>query len=248
MNISDPAFHLAGALALPENEVQLWRLELESLAAGENRWHQLLSVDERARAARFRVLRVRQEFVATRALLRLLLAAYLGVDAAQLAFRQTARNKPNLDAPHVKSGISFNVAHSGGVALLAFNRKGQIGVDVERVRHDVDVEAIAQRFFSANEQQQLATVTGDKYEAFFRCWTRKEAYVKAMGEGLFLPLDQFDVCVAAGTDNALLATRPDAAEAARWSLREVEAGPGYIAALCVAGDDFLLRGWDGTGL
>jgi 4'-phosphopantetheinyl transferase len=83
----------------------------------------------------------------------------------------------------------------------------------------------------------------DKFEAFFRCWTRKEAYIKAKGEGLWLPLDQFDVCVAAGADNVLLATRPDGSEAARWSLREVAAGPGYVAALCVAGPAFRLRDW-----
>jgi 4'-phosphopantetheinyl transferase len=165
----------------------------------------------------------------------------LGVDPDELTFSLRARNKPVLEGPHAKSGISFNVAHSGGVALLAFSRKREIGVDVEQVRRDVDVEAIAQRFFSPNEQEQLATVTGDKHEAFFRCWTRKEAYVKARGEGLWLPLDQFDVSMKAGTDNALLATRPDASEAARWSLREIAAGPGYIAALCVAGHDFLLR-------
>lgn len=244
MNISDPAFHLTALLALPEDEVQLWRLDLESLGAGEERWQELLSRDERARAARFLVARVRQQFVTTRALLRMLLGGYLGVDPVRLAFRQLAKNKPILAPPHAENGISFNVAHSARVALLAFSRRPEIGVDVEQVRRDVDVEAIARRFFSPHEQEQLAAVTADdKFEAFFRCWTRKEAYIKAKGEGLWLPLDQFDVCVAAGADNVLLATRPDGSEAARWSLREVAAGPGYVAALCVAGPAFRLRDW-----
>jgi len=222
--------------------VQLWRLDLEGLAAGETRWQQLLSDDERTRAARFLVPRVRQQFVVTRALLRMFLGGYLGVDPCRFSFRQSSRNKPSLGGPHAESAISFNVAHSGGMALLAFTRRREIGVDVEQVRRDVDVEAIARRFFSLSEQEQLGAVSPDhKLEAFFRCWTRKEAYVKAKGEGLWLPLDQFDVSVAVGIDNALLATRPDRSEAARWSLREVAAGPGYVAALCVAGHDYRVR-------
>jgi len=246
MNISDPAFHLAVPLELPHDEVQLWRLDLESLAAGEQRWQQLLSPDERARAARLLVSRVRQQFVSTRAALRMILAGYLGALPSRLAFRQSAKSKPSLDAPDAESGISFNVAHSGGVALLAFGRSREIGVDIEQVRQNVEVEAISRRFFSPNEQDQLAAVTDDKFEAFFRCWTRKEAYIKAIGEGLWLPLNQFDVCVAAGSQNALLATRPDGSEAARWSLREVAAGPGYVAALCAAGCNFRLRSWNGS--
>jgi len=247
MNISDPAFHLEAPLTLPENEVQLWRLGLESLAGGENRWQQLLSADERARARRFLVLRVRQHFMATRALLRILLAGYLETNPKQVTFRHSAKQKPSLGPPHAESGISFNVAHSGGLALLAFSRKREIGVDVEQVRRDVDVEGIARRFFSLHEQKQLADVPAEgKIDAFFRCWTRKEAYVKAKGEGLWLPLDQFDVCVAAGAENALLATRPDGAETARWTLREVAVDPGYVAAFCVAGGDFRLQDWNGA--
>jgi 4'-phosphopantetheinyl transferase len=242
MNVCDPGFHLANTLALPEDEVQLWRLHLEALAASENRWFPLLSSDERARAARFIPRQARQRFVVTRGLLRAVLAAYLVTDPKKLKFQTSRANKPSLGPPHADSGISFNVTHSAGVALLAFSRRRELGVDVEYVRRDLDIEGIACRFFSPHEKKQLAAVTGnDKFEAFFRCWTRKEAYLKARGEGLWLPLDEFDVCVATGTGNALLATRPDASEAARWSLREVAAGPGYVAALCVAGHDYRVR-------
>ena len=245
MNISDPAFHPGSPLVLPEDEVQIWRLDLDALAAGENRWQQLLSADEETRAKRFLVPRVRQHFMATRGMLRTILAGYLVADPGKLTFCYSSKEKPSLAPPYSESGISFNVAHSGGVALLAFVRNCALGVDVEHIRRDLDVHAIARRFFSIHEQQQLAAVAPeDKYEAFFRCWTRKEAYIKAKGEGLWLPLDQFDVSVAAGAANALLATRPDAAEAGRWSVHEVVAGPGYVAALCVAGRGFRLRGWD----
>jgi 4'-phosphopantetheinyl transferase len=242
MTISDPAFCLVAPLRLPEDEVQLWRLDLEAVAVAENRWQQFLSADEQARAQRFIPARVRRHFVATRGVLRTLLGGYLETDPAGLVFHYSARNKPSLAPPHEASGISFNVAHSGGLALLAFAHGREVGVDVEQVRPDVDVEGIARRFFSPLEQEQLAALPPqDKCEAFFRCWTRKEAYIKAKGEGLWLPLHQFDVSLAAGSDSALLATRPDASEAARWTLRRVSVSPGYTAALCVEGRDFRVK-------
>jgi len=261
MRISDPAFQLAGPLALPQDEVHLWCLDLEALSRGEERWRDLLSADEQDRARRFLVPRAREHFLATRGMLRTILGAYLAVDPGQVVFQYSPKSKPSLAPVHAESGISFNVAHSGGVALLAFCRDREIGVDVERMRRDLDVETLARRFFSLEEQKQLAATARDeasgvrsnriepnedKFEAFFRCWTRKEAFIKAKGEGLWLPLDQFDVSLAAGADNALLATRPDAGEAARWSLREVEVPPGYAAALCVAGHDFHVRDCDGA--
>jgi len=246
MNASDPGFHIPSTLELPDNEVQLWRLDLRALAASEGRWLPLLSSDEQARAARFIPQQARQNFIVTRGVLRTVLAAYLATDPKRLTLQTSSKNKPSLGPPH-DSHVCFNVAHSGDVALLAFVRRREVGVDVEQIRQNIEVEAIARRFFSPDEQKQLATVPpADKVSAFFRCWTRKEAYVKAKGEGLWLPLDQFDVCVASGSDNALLATRPDRSEAARWSLLEVAAGLGYVAALCVAGRDFRVLGWDGT--
>jgi len=247
MNVSDPGFHIASVLVLPENEVQLWRLDLGALSTGEDRWLLMLSSDEQARAARFIPRHARQHFVVTRGMLRMVLAAYLATDPGKLTFQNSIRNKPSLGPPHAESGIRFNVAHSGEVALLAFARNREVGVDVEKVRGDLEVDAIARRFFSPHEQKQLTAVAShDRVEAFFRCWTRKEAYVKAKGEGLGLPLDQFDVSMAAGSNNALLATRPDGSEAARWSLRDVGVGPGYAGALCVAGHDFQIHNWDGA--
>jgi 4'-phosphopantetheinyl transferase len=244
MNISDPGFHPPSALALPEPEVQLWHLDLGALSVAEDRWQQWLSADEQARAKRFLSLRARQQFVVTRSLLRIALAAYLAADPRKLVFQHSAKEKPSLGSPHAESGITFNLSHASGVALLAFSRRRELGVDVERVRRDLDVDAIARRYFSLHEERQLAAVNSEeRHEAFFRCWTRKEAYLKAQGAGLSLPLEQFDVSVAIGDTNALLSTRPDPSEAARWSLREVPAGPGYVAALCVAGHEWHLREW-----
>jgi 4'-phosphopantetheinyl transferase len=242
MIISDPEFALATSLDLSGNEVQLWRLDLPRLATGEARWHAILTRDETTRVGRFLVVRARHHFMITRAWLRLLLAAYIGGDAKQIAFGTADNGKPVLASPFDPREVTFNVSHSGEVALLAFSRRRDLGVDVEQVRSQRDLEGIARRFFSAHEQEELAAVAAEeKQNAFFRCWTRKEAYIKAKGKGLALPLSQFDVTLAPGATNALLATRPDADEAGRWSMREIEAGPGHVGALCVAGHDWQLR-------
>jgi 4'-phosphopantetheinyl transferase len=244
MNVSDPEFHIPSTLELPDNEVQLWRLDLRALAANEDRWLALLSPDEQARASRFIPRQAREHFVVARGVLRTVLGACLATDPRKLVFQTSGKNKPSLGPPHDDSHVCFNVAHSGDVGLLAFVRRREVGVDVEHIRQDIEVEAIARRFFSSDEQKQLAAVSPvDKISAFFRCWTRKEAYIKAKGEGLSLPLDQFDVCLAPGSNKALLATRPDGSEAARWSLRDVVIGSGYTGALCVAGHDHRLRQW-----
>jgi len=247
MNITDSGIQIESPLALPGDEVQLWRVDLDAISADEAGWQQALSSDELARASRFHFSRDRQRFVAARALLRRILASYLATDPNSLSFSYSKKEKPSLGPAYVDSGITFNLSHSGGIALLAFSFRREVGIDVEQVRRDSDLEAIARRFFSTREQRQLAALpTEEKIDAFFRCWTRKEAYIKATGDGLSLPLRQFDVALAAGENNSLLATRPDDSEAGRWLLREVPAGPGYIAALCVRGQDWKLNDWSGT--
>jgi len=246
MNISSESFQIEGSVASPaglsKNEVHVWRIDLETVSVAEERWRTLLSPDERGRAERFRFPQHRQYFTATRALLRTLLGAYLSANSGELVFRYTAREKPFLSAGFSGDRIEFNVSHSGGVALMAFAQGRALGVDVEQVREQADHEAIARRFFSENEQHQLAAVGApERHLAFFRCWTRKEAYIKATGDGLSLPLQDFDVSVDAASGNALLSTRPDPKEALRWSLRDLAAGDGYVAALCVEGQGWKLR-------
>jgi 4'-phosphopantetheinyl transferase len=244
MNITDSDFQIDALLPLPEDAVHLWRVDLEAIGADESRWQNVLSSDEVARASRFHFPRDRQRFVASRALLRTILASYLATDASNLSFSYSKKDKPSLGPGHAGSDVAFNISHSGGIALLAFTRRREIGVDVEQVRSDFDLEAIARRFFSTHEQTQLSALPPEKrFEAFFRCWTRKEAYIKATGDGLSLPLSQFDVSLDSGESDALLATRPDGSEAGHWLLQEVPAGPGYLAALCVRGRDWKLNGW-----
>ncbi|MGA7504860.1 MAG: 4'-phosphopantetheinyl transferase superfamily protein [Candidatus Sulfotelmatobacter sp.] len=247
MNIARSGFEIASALELPDNEVHLWRIDFDAVRSEEARWQRTLSPDETARASRFHFAVDRQRYAISRGVLRTIVAGYLATDAKNLDFVYSGKEKPSLSATYSREGLMFNISHSGSVGLLAFTREREIGVDVEQVRSDFEVDAIARRFFSAHEQEQLAVLPEqERFEAFFRCWTRKEAYIKATGDGLSLPLDQFDVSIVSGHSDALIATRPDKSEAARWLLREVPAGHGYLAALCAQGHDWKLKDWKDT--
>jgi 4'-phosphopantetheinyl transferase len=241
MNITEADFDI-GHLALPDDEVHVWRVDLEAVRINESRWLKILSADESMRASRFHFARDRQSFAASRSILRMILAGYLAADPDGLSFSYSNKGKPSLGQAYAGSGLQFNISHSGGIALFAFTRQREIGVDVEQVRRDFEVEALAQRYFSAREQTQLAALSADeRVDAFFRCWTRKEAYIKATGDGLSLPLSQFDVSLEIKEASALLATRPDSSEASRWLLQEVPETEGYVAALCVRGHDWKLK-------
>jgi 4'-phosphopantetheinyl transferase len=223
-------------LALPiSGQVQVWRRELSPDAGDLRALHEILSADEKARSSRFLLEKPRHEYIATRGTLRRLLASHLSCDPRDVAFAYAPSGKPCLDGQFRSSGICFNVSHTDGLAVIALSWKGEIGVDVERLRSDRDPRNIARRFFSQREQDQLLGLSGSElHEAFFRCWTRKEAYIKACGEGLALPLDSFDVEFAAGKPPALLATRPDPSIVDHWQLYDLPVGPGYAAALALA--------------
>jgi len=244
MDIADAGFRIDTPVELRADEVHLWRVDLEATAGEEAYWLTILSTDERARAARFHFAVDRQRYTAARALLRQVLAAYLSDDPERLTFAYSPKDKPSLAGIHSQSGLEFNISHSGDVALFACTRHRSIGVDVEKMRNDFDTAPVAARFFSLVEREQLAALPpADRHQAFFRCWTRKEAYIKATGDGLSLPLSQFDVSIASQDQSALLATRPDELESKRWSLRDVPVKPGYAGAVCVHGTGWKLRDW-----
>lgn len=215
--------------------VHLWQRRLHASAEEMIACYELLSDEEKARALRFRVERPRSDFVLTRATLRLLLAHYSGSTPHEVHFRYGAQGKPVLEGD---SSLGFNASHTDGLALMAFGKQRAIGVDVENVNRETEARRLAERFFSEREQQALKPLRGDELQAaFFRCWTRKEAFIKAKGDGLSLPLHQFDVSIVAGDRDALLATRPDPGEVSRWTISEVSPGSGYMAAVAVAADE-----------
>jgi 4'-phosphopantetheinyl transferase len=173
--------------------------------------------------------------------LREILAGYLRCEPSQLSFSVNAYQKPFLE----DGGLEFNLSHSGDLALLAVTRARKVGVDVEWMRTGFEIEEIGGRFFSQSEMVELQVLPPAQRElGFFNCWTRKEAYLKAQGMGLTLPLNSFDVSLSPGQPAILRATRPDPAEAARWTLLSLEVGPGYAAAVAFEGHNVEVRLWD----
>jgi len=217
---------------LHRNAVHVWNRPLQASSTSVQQFYTLLSTEERERAGRYHFDVHRNAFILTRATLRVLIAGYIGNEPEALCFTYAHYGKPMLDAT---DELRFNVSHTDGMAVLAFVKGREIGVDVEKLREQRDARALAERFFSMKERQALEKLSDDEVDAaFFRCWTRKEAYIKAKGEGLSLPLHQFDVSIEASEGQLLLATRPDSSEASRWILRDFPAAPGYVAALAVA--------------
>jgi 4'-phosphopantetheinyl transferase len=205
-----------------------------------------LTADERQRAERFLFEKDRTHFVVARGLLRVLLGRYLRQDSPHLRFTYGPHGKPALATDTDRMSLCFNVSHSHGLALYAITRGREVGVDVERIRPEIAQEKIAERFFSPREVTVLrALPTPLQAPAFFACWTRKEAYIKAKGDGLTLPLDQFDVSLAPGEPAALLHTAWDPQEAAGWALQDLAPASGYRAAVAVAGHAWRLTCWDG---
>ena len=234
---------------LGEGEVHVWRAGLEPGGPELRRLWEILSTDERQRADRFHFQRDRVHFVAARGGLREILGRYTGATAESLRFSYDSFGKPSLSGPStsVEAGgapLRFNVSHSGGVALYAVAVGRALGVDIERVREDFAGLDIARNFFSPHEVAALSALPADERPtAFFDCWTRKEAYIKALGEGLSHPLHLFTVSLTPGQPAALLRTDDDPAEAARWSLVELFPGEGYRAALAFEGEVSSLRCW-----
>jgi 4'-phosphopantetheinyl transferase len=245
MNCRGTVWHRPrGIYALPLDEVHIWRASLDQPQDHFARLTHILSPEERARADRFHFEADRKRCVLARGLLRLLLGHCLGRPADRLRFQYGESGKPSL-ACGLHPPVQFNLSHSGDLVLIALSRSRALGIDIERMRMDVATKEIAARFFSAKECRDLATVTPDmRCAAFFACWTRKEAYLKARGDGLSLPLEQFDVSFLPGDEPRLIETRHDPAEVHRWTLHALDGGCGYKAALAVEGVDWKLKCWD----
>lgn len=221
-------------IQLQGDEVHVWRAPLGGPSGMQRFLEDTLSAEERERADRFHFDCHRERFVKARGVLRWLLADYLGVEPAALAFTYSSYGKPGLCGAHA-SQIAFNVSHSEDLALFAFSRRGELGVDVEAIRSLPDRDSLAQQLFSNREANSLARLRADlKDEAFFTCWTRKEAYVKALGEGLSRPLDTFEVTFDEREPPALRVIG-DASESARWSMYALTPGAGFAGALVTEG-------------
>jgi len=205
---------------------------------------QVLIEEEVTRAKRFYFERDQHHFIIARGILRTLLGRYLHVNPSTLIFDYNPYGKPSLGSPLSESNIHFNISHSHELILCAFTRGRQIGVDIEYMRSDIDYEQLAKHSFSPNEQAAFFAIpNAQRQQAFFNCWTRKEAYIKARGKGLSLPLDLFDVSLAPNEPATLLSSREDPQEVARWSFQNLFSYPDYAGAFVVEGFDWHVSYW-----
>ena len=229
-----------GKLELEAAEIHVWRAYLDRTETLLQQFEATLSTDEKARADRFVFRRDRNHFVGTRGILRELLGRYLSRSPEDLQFDYGVLGKPSLRREIFKQSIQFNVSHSHGLALLAFTVGRNLGVDVEFVRSGFASEEIADRYFSPSEVAELRVLSPSlREEGFFLCWTRKEAYIKARGEGLQIPLDSFHVSLTPRKPERLQS--PDSS---RWNLRSLSPDPRYVGALVAEGNDWQLSCWD----
>ncbi len=222
-------------LPVADGAVELVRVRLDAETAATDDLALCLSDAERARAGRFVFERDRRRFIVGRARLRELLASRLGTRPDLIELEYGPRGKPRLAGDPAGSDLRFNLSHCGDVALYAFSHGREIGVDLEAVRDLGDADAIAAKFFSRRENEMyVALHPRDQPLAFFRCWTRKEAFIKAVGDGLHFPLDAFDVSLAPADPARILRVGAVAGDACGWTLHGVDPGlPDFAAAVVV---------------
>jgi len=236
---SPPAPHI-----LDYDEVHIWRATLDLTISRVQALEQILAADERTRANKFHFLKDRTHFIVARGVLRAILGRYLPGDPRTLQFCYSQYGKPTLVSESSSDVLFFNVSHSHGIALYAISHTLNIGIDIEYMRMGIECEQIAARFFSPYEVSMLRAVPKHmQHEAFFNCWTRKEAYIKARGLGLSLDLNQFDVSLTPGEPAAILNIREEGQDASCWSLHALSPGSGYKAALAVEGHPSQIKCW-----
>jgi 4'-phosphopantetheinyl transferase len=223
----------------------VWRVDVRSAYARRNDlWH-VLARDERQKSIDLFFEGDRKRFVVSRGVLRVLLGRYLRAQPDSLEFGYNPHGKPYLVGA---SGVRFSTSHSHDLVLLAFVRDRDIGVDVEHMREDLGLEEIASRHFSTREVATLRSLPNSlRTEAFFACWTRKEAFAKAKGRGLTLPFSRFEVTLTPGEPAMLLDVEEDIREPFRWAMQELIPGSGYAAALVVEEHTLQPSYWQYTG-
>jgi 4'-phosphopantetheinyl transferase len=217
------------SILIGPREVQIWGLWLTASDPVVEDFCSTLSLEERRRAERFRFENLKRSYTLSRGGLRILLAHYLRCSPSAVELICGPKGKPEL---RDSSPLRFNTTHSGQMTVYAFTLGCELGVDVERFRKLGDSESIAKRYFSPGEVSDLLTLKADDKEmAFFRCWTRKEAYVKAIGEGLSVPLNRFQVTLLPGDPARFVQIASEMGTASDWSLHHLELAPGYVGAL-----------------
>jgi 4'-phosphopantetheinyl transferase len=240
---NSPPLHLT----LDLGEIHVWRVSLAQTESCLQYLQQTLSSDERTKADRFVFPKDRSQFIVSRGALRAILSRYVNITSHILRFDYNPYGKPSLIVAQGGNTLRFNLSHSRGMALIAITKNRDIGVDIESINPNFSCLEIAEKFFSPLENSVLRSLPEHlQATAFFTCWTRKEAYIKAVGKGLSIPLNQFDVSLAPGEPAALLNVEGNPEEASKWSLIELFPSSDLVGAVAVAGDCWKLDCWEWT--
>ena len=227
-----------------DNRVEVWRVRLDPEQTSIRDLEMLLSSDELERATRFYFEKDRARFTVTRGSLRRILGTYLDCDPVGIRFSHNEFGKPQLATP-LRTELRFNLSHTDGLAIIGISSGRELGVDVERVRHDAGFLEVAESFFSPTEFSNLLALSPEAQpRAFLHCWVSKEAYLKARGTGLSIPLDSFDVSMDPDAPAALLKSIPPA-DVSNWRLETVSLGTDYVGAIAALNDGWSLslRDW-----
>jgi len=228
--------HSHGDIELQNHEVHLWLVSYRELYLQSADMAEIISGVEKRRSERYRFLKDQQNYIFRHGVLRILIARYMSIEPGDVRFRVGDYGKPHLDGMNKEHSFEFNISHSGDMLLLGFARGHRIGVDIEFNKPIEDMDAIIKTNFSHNEKLEFDSLPADKrLEAFYRGWTQKEAFVKALGDGLSRDLDQFDVSMTPGEPAALKRTAWDGVEATRWTLETIQTVSGYSASVAMEG-------------
>ncbi len=230
-------------LQVSTDEIHIWRLLISDVEVATRRVLAVLTPSERDRATHLAIPAARQEFIVGRAVLRHVLGNYLDCRPADVPLGRGPHGKPGLLGGH--PDIRFNVSHSHGLVLYGVARGREVGVDVERIRPVPDGRQLAERFFSRREARELSQLPATEFATgFFNCWTRKEAYAKATGFGLALPLDSFEVSLAPGTPATLALLDVAAPQKRSWDIRAIPLGDAYVGAVVSEGTGWRVKHYE----
>ncbi len=220
---------------LESNDVHIWRLELNLPINKVNLLRNILTKDEQKKADKFRFEHLQHRFTLTRATLRIILGKYLQISPKQVEFSYGSKGKPSLVPFLNNQSIEFNLSHSEDIALYGFSKNRNIGIDIEKIRSNCDVEQLAKRFFTPREYHIISELKGRKQQqAFFQAWTSKEAYLKAIGEGLVGGLDQIEIDLSS-ENRKLVNIKDEEKSIINWNLFAIDINDDYLATLAVEG-------------
>ncbi len=229
-------------MALNGKRIDVWRVKLNLDDFDMNVLKCILSDDEQNRANSYKFFQPRKLFILARVRLRQILSLYTDLLPERLVFSYSPQGKPNLVNSGGNGNITFNMSHSGEISVYAVSLNRNIGIDIEKPDKKVDFESLAKKYFSSGEYETIMELPeGEKQKAFYRCWTRKEAYIKGKGTGIAQLLDKVAVSCAPGEPAGLLSNRQEPEDVQKWSIEDLKEEAPYIGALAYEGKGAEIR-------